>query len=141
MCLWWKCADCGQEFHNVQFYSDNEHCPECRSIKVYCMEDEEVSKFTPRPWEVVRNPSWLVKVDVKSKDGSIAFVSSLSEEDARLISAAPDMYEALEEVLMQIGAVAELMPDKIIDTHSWCDLGVAVESARESLAKARGEKC
>lgn len=41
MCNWWKCADCEQEFEFPQRHSDNEHCPECRSIAVYCMEDEE----------------------------------------------------------------------------------------------------
>lgn len=44
---WWRCKACDSEFDNPQMYSDNEHCPECRSIDVVCVDDEEATVCQP----------------------------------------------------------------------------------------------
>ena len=56
-----------------------------------------MSKHTPGPWETRRSPAWSKDVDI-GKIGvfqNLAFVSSLNEDDARLIAAAPELLEAL----------------------------------------------
>lgn len=89
-----------------------------------------MSKHTPGPWEV----SKMTPVRVDTQDGSIVVnwtcnkddgkTDRLAEANARLIAAAPLMYEALEEV---VGAFA----DGEVDSH-------IIEIARAALQAAKG---
>ena len=66
------------------------------------------SKFTPGPWIVVRD-HWDINVQCKASVSGLPFavtpICIIEQEgeyglfDARLIAAAPDMYEALNEML------------------------------------------
>ena len=65
-----------------------------------------MSKFTPGPW-VVNKDEWGIRVHCKDSPSGLPFaVTPICEieqdgeeglSDARLISAAPDLYEALKE--------------------------------------------
>lgn len=90
---------------------------------------------TPRPWnkaaiyELLRyarkvGGQWD-DVDLWPKDDSL---NMPDEHDADLVAAAPDLYEALQDLLSRVAN------DK--DAHSWwCD---AQEKAIKALSKARG---
>jgi hypothetical protein len=71
-----------------------------------------VSNFTPGPWEIVRNEEFDKVLNIHTKQGSpivnVAAGFSWRNADegsanANLISAAPDMYEALMMVVSYLG--------------------------------------
>jgi hypothetical protein len=73
---------------------------------------------TPGPWEARRNPAWSKDVDIGQvgKFQNLAFVSSLNEDDARLIAAAPDLLEALKECYKVLTLEKVFNPD-----YGWGD--------------------
>lgn len=97
--------------------------------------------FTPGPWEVIKHERFPFEREVKSEDGYICDMEGLSDSDmptveanARLIAAAPEMYEALKRL------VSDFECDYVLD-------GVVVDDpptvwvsgyniARAALAKA-----
>jgi hypothetical protein len=89
-----------------------------------------MSKHTPGPW--VYDGCWQ---DIVSCDGKIIAFASLdgeqSEYDARLIAAAPELLEALEELSLLMDDVrnGEYTPDHL-----------TTQPARAAIAKAKGEK-
>lgn len=95
------------------------------------------AKFTPGPWSCQ-----LVNVQhsISCKSGAIAYTRCLVDDiqdaaNASLIAAAPDMYEALRELVDDVCDRVDL------DSPS-CNPGIktAVKFARAALAKAvRGE--
>lgn len=66
-----------------------------------------MTKFTPGPWEWDWDTGWLVHPDEHDEDAGtiilelldkyILIQDAVGKADARLIAAAPDMFEALEE--------------------------------------------
>ena len=95
------------------------------------------TKHTPGPWKVLSEEA----IRIKSQDGSLlAMLHHLRgvhgvngripiEEvhaNARLIAAAPELLEALKELL------------GLAERHGW--LHVAVNNARAAIAKAEGEE-
>ena len=96
------------------------------------------TKFTPGPW-VVKNDDWGIHVQCKDSVSGLSFaVTPICEveqeedtggiDDAHLIAAAPDMYEALEALLSL--------------RHNQCGCGSAdclCDRALAALKKARGE--
>jgi len=92
------------------------------------------TKFTPGPWEVHHG------VDVTGYP--VFYIHGFSGPEKRdketldanthLIAAAPELYEALDEVLRSLSnpALADYLDDE--------DLG-RIESAKAALAKANGE--
>lgn len=54
-----------------------------------------MSAHTPGPWHIERSGGGWVR-EVTNKDGRAICYGSIEDADARLISAAPDMYEALK---------------------------------------------
>lgn len=93
------------------------------------------TKFTPGPWRYV---PWHVEEGppaVRSSEDWIVCTTA-SDDDARLIAAAPEMYEALE-------TVAQLLRDHHADQGAedgWQneELRDAWVAARDALAKAEG---
>lgn len=101
------------------------------------------TKFTPGPWRTVRPSDNPTKLYVRDCGGLIAegpFPSHYEGQDerfakevdqyeanARLIAAAPELYEALDQILDDMGN----------DGLSCCQ--AAKDQARAALAKARGE--
>ena len=97
------------------------------------------TKFTPGPWELVSlsgygNPFSLRMpyiADMAKPDQTHYGVQSIRRrEDAYLIAAAPELYEALEETERYFSDADGLDEDEYIYRHR----------VRAALAKARGEK-
>ena len=91
-----------------------------------------MSGFTPGPWEWYNNLSGE-KIGISDGVKDVLYVNHSEsiviprEKDAHLIAAAPDLYEALSDLV----GILEL------DTRSY--VVEAIRSARAALAKARGE--
>ena len=83
--------------------------------------------YTPGQWETRRNLAWSKDIDVCqiNKFQTLAFASSLNEDDARLIAAAPELLEALKSALQT--AEFERHPHR-----GWQD------EAKAAIAKAEG---
>lgn len=108
------------------------------------------TKFTPGPWAVrydyvVQAPSFddgrLVPVAQPygvNSDGTDLFAN------ARLIAAAPELYEALDQLLTDMLIAQGNMRDAAKHDPRWEGCAEAiqprVDAARAALAKARGEK-
>lgn len=56
-----------------------------------------MSAHTPGPWHIERSGGGWVR-EVTNKDGRAICYGSIEDADASLISASPDMYEALKEL-------------------------------------------
>jgi len=92
------------------------------------------TKFTPGPWEwdgdvwdydYAEEAPWLI-----GKDNQIIIkgeIDCANKANAHLIAAAPDLYEAIKELLYALQ-----------DDDNWRTSGV-YEDAENALAKARGE--
>ena len=102
------------------------------------------SKHTPGPWVVNASENGLVWVDGDSETVSICdlyhrhkdgeFISKENvKANARLISAAPDMYEALADLLSSL----EVVWSKGFAARE--DLEPEIKFARAALSKAEGE--
>lgn len=93
------------------------------------------TKFTPGAWTVGLNYEQMpVGFHISDKSGSIILSDDVapSDEVMFLISAAPDLYNAIEEVLYHL----------VGEKGAWSgyDEGTGVNVALKALAKARGEK-
>lgn len=86
---------------------------------------------TPGPWRLERDyngvPEFVLGGDTCVCDFGI---EAPKPEDARLIAAAPELYEALEAAYMVLGPQKSRFKDYVD----------AVTLARAALAKARGEE-
>jgi hypothetical protein len=84
--------------------------------------------YTPGPWRVRRsNHSDKYRYVQIGKDANYTTLDLLAA-DARLISAAPDLYEALKEIV------------DAADGAGWDQLDPMFTRARSALKKARGER-
>jgi hypothetical protein len=92
---------------------------------------------TPGKWEVCKNFAWAKKIDIRRAGDwrNIAFVSSLNEDDARLIAAAPEMLAALKEFILWEQSSKE--HGKPRDSNI---LISALTKAYSSIRAAEGEK-
>ena len=93
---------------------------------------------TPGPWEYHDDPN-SVTIDIYPKKRPSLPIGTIyktrgrpSKANAHMIAAAPDLYEALEEAVLQI----EYLEDKFSHTGTGTS-GLA--RIRAALAKARGE--
>ena len=90
--------------------------------------------YTPGQWETRRNLAWSKDIDVCqiNKFQTLAFVSSLNEDDARLIAAAPELLEACRMVTM-LDKIGGMLPGvrEMID--------MVIKHAKAAIAKAEGE--
>ena len=94
-------------------------------------------KFTPGPWIAHKLPKtdWLPgRWEIHySKDGECVAEIVHEDADARLIAAAPDMYEALKKAdfaIMQVPAVSEGVSSLLVEAAAFIS---------EALRKAEGE--
>lgn len=98
-----------------------------------------MSGFTPGPWVVERADDAYCIANV----GNLVIMPCAgkvkhdnAEADARLISAAPDLLEALEDIANDYAERFDM------DSQSTNPgMKVVVENARAALAKARGTPC
>jgi len=97
------------------------------------------TKFTPGPWSFVKNEGvgdpWFTVLsgswDVARNQHSNRDLKT-EKANAHLITAAPDLYEALIDLLAEQNG-----PPLIHHQESW---ERAMDHARSALAKARGEE-
>lgn len=107
--------------------SRDPHCPVCDAIDAL-KEGEMSEKHTPKPWTRGEG-AWSSHVIAPSKFEThplAVFSGRGRDEDdanAQLTAAAPDLLEALEDLLAQVGRSDAIDTDK----------------AREAVRKARGE--
>jgi len=91
------------------------------------------STHTPGPWIV---PDGGIRPTVYTEDGqhiaTLYDCGDVMEANARLIAAAPDMYDALKALFDEDGPVRVTVAGKLID------LVAVVDRARAALAKAEG---
>lgn len=95
-----------------------------------------MSKFIKGPWSIIegtfRTP-YIVSLDEGFKVATVPLIKGFYEEinaNAHLISAAPEMYEAIEKTLLALDGLIK------IDTKN--ELKEARILMIEALAKARG---
>ena len=85
-------------------------------------------KYTPGPWKVRRSHySDSYRYVQIGKEREYTTLDLLAA-DARLISVAPDLYEALKEIV------------DAADGAGWTQLDATFTRARAALKKARGER-
>jgi hypothetical protein len=84
----------------------------------------KITKFTKGIWDWEHDESTASMIQIDSDIGC-SICRLQSENDAYLISAAPEMYAELESIAISME----------------CSHGVDTESIFELLAKARGELC
>jgi hypothetical protein len=103
------------------------------------------AKFTPGPW-VVKKDDWGIRVQCKESVSGLSFaftpICEIYQEedtggidDANLIAAAPDMYEALEAISGS-GCFCSLSIGNPMTGGNHSD---ACKKATAALKKARGE--
>lgn len=93
------------------------------------------TKFTPGPWKVAEGGTRIVAGQFTFFLG--AKIGAYPEEwqaDARLIAAAPRLYEALEKALPYLRSHMALTPDDGPGDR------IALDFAEAALAEARGEE-
>lgn len=100
---------------------------------------EELASHTPGPWSakdgyVWSNPIGSNLVACCNKLGK----QELANANARLIAAAPDMYEALIEMTNLVDWFLEAYQDEI-SLHGKEETQTKVQKARVAIAKARGQ--
>ena len=83
-----------------------------------------MSEYTPKPW---RYRGYEVMAGKPHPDGTHIVAMVTTEADGHLIAAAPDMLEALEEVLLHTRHAT--LSDDALD---------ALDTAGEAVAKAKG---
>jgi len=99
-----------------------------------------MSKFTPGPWGIAQNAMehWMVTAaDSEHHRGyiaSLATTNTQSEANARLIAAAPQMLEALEE-LVELKERRHSLPVEIYQESR----EKAWNKCRAAIAAAKGE--
>ena len=92
-----------------------------------------MAKHTPGPWEYLPAAGGLCGA-ITTKTGWICdFIECPSTEDARLMAAAPELLEALEQLVMINKIYSE---DKEHD-FAWAEM----QNAKQVIAKAKGEQC
>ena len=99
-------------------------------------------KFTPGPWFAIQHPygamPWVVRSEAtrtpKNFIGDKVAASILSEHDARLIAAAPDLLAALDdasEFVFELFYSGTYIPEDRVKS--------AMRKYRAAIAKARGQ--
>ncbi len=96
-----------------------------------------MADFTPGPWRIVsRKNAQLPNEWLGIRSGTLMFAAADLERDARLIAAAPELYEALEEAHLFLCYITEENTDARNDEDLLVWHG---DRLRTALAKARGE--
>ena len=93
-------------------------------------------KFTPGPWKEYYNRD-LTRFDICQAETLDIVGHANDRHDARLIAAAPEMYEALQAMksaMLDVLDVSDL-PDDILTAAD-----DALEKAEKAMQKARGEE-
>ena len=103
------------------------------------MTEKQVT-HTPGPWELVQERDYL---NLQEKDTNLVIAQFMgaSDEDARLIAAAPEMHEVLKEIfrLSEIGLSQGILYGKPLVTEMGTENIHTHEKVRAILRKVEGE--
>ncbi|MDL2169592.1 hypothetical protein [Asaia sp. HumB] len=111
-------------------------------------------KWAPGPWKVaLTNPRWImnrnniiaeIEDEIRGRHAKEQMAAN-----ARLIAAAPELAEALEDLVSEFGCTLELLDrngpsltcadGEFIHASAFYDRREALDRARAALAKAKGE--
>lgn len=97
------------------------------------------AQHTPGPWAYVRNPEstrWIIDSEPAHAIACTAGFEPDNEANARLIAAAPELLEALEELAERAGAFN--VSGVYFDEPSMTAEVAALQKAYAAIAKARG---
>jgi hypothetical protein len=96
-----------------------------------------VSSHTPGPWAYRQSHSDTCDLEVLDSDGNVVAgeYGVREQANARLIAAAPELYEALSKIEKRLFAFGHVQTN--LDRH---DVASMLDVARGALAKARGEQ-
>ena len=95
------------------------------------------TEFTPGPWDYTDGVVWGVQPD-QYGDPEQFKIAECSSTDARLIAAAPDMYESLKEVLRYTKEGGARTISEAMDSTAWIDR--IKEQINAAIAKAEGNQ-
>ena len=99
----------------------------------------EKTRYTPGPWQPVNTGEfgWTVMMPARTghplRGASLQTYTMLDEADARLIAAAPDLYEALEAATNDLSV---LMGDGSLPERHKLAIGWTIDKCRAALDKA-----
>ena len=93
--------------------------------------------ISPAPWKYIgyhyhKNGEYIHVGEVRVKCGKRKVVVDIAQPDARLIAAAPELYEALAALLNCAEKEAPFTTDS--------GMSIAIDMARKAIEKAGGEK-
>ena len=95
-------------------------------------------QHTPGPWRVYQSKRFPT-IAINGDKGSVRVANTYGELDfqrqmanARLIAAAPAMYEALEDALNTLKAVRHFLHDHELDSIEYAELALAAASGEAS---------
>lgn len=99
------------------------------------------TKWTPGPWEwqelMPEDKDWGM-CEITASDDNFVCTAVIGVDNARLISAAPDMAEALQASTKLIDSILIASGEAMIETFVQ-KLAAQIGTNRAALAKARGE--
>lgn len=102
-------------------------------------ESKHTHTHTPGPWRVAKTALGQTVIDAESIGEIVCRIEEWSPEqdaaDARLIAAAPDMFEALRAVLPVLEAVQRQYA-QLAKSHGMGGDGPVLEAVRAALSKA-----
>ena len=99
------------------------------------------SGHTPGPWFAVdRGIGWMVCREQGNLETQINdhFRETFSEQDARLIAAAPDLLEALRDLIFTASKLWDELPKPIMSGPGLTVTHPTIENAKAVLAKSTG---
>lgn len=93
-------------------------------------------KHTPGPWRAERHVTWWVTSDYGEICEIMPWSNECDKQDAHLIAAAPDMYEALRKLEYWFDTDQEILDAMSADSRR--DHLEKLEMIRAAIAKAEG---
>jgi hypothetical protein len=103
-----------------------------------------MSKHTPGPWTTIHQDQRVVAAPVGKIRPTVAeCISSLIEyserkANARLIAAAPELLEALKDMLAEFDTILDEVKDSFSDQGIWEKTDICRSCVVELIAKAEG---
>ena len=102
-------------------------------------------RHTPGPWRVSSKSKYLVRTDdfrvcQVFKSNSNPSLNEAAMADAQLISAAPELLQALKCALADLEGSLQAHEQGDCHSHDWKAHQLSIEESRAAIAKATGDK-
>lgn len=100
-------------------------------------------QFTPGPWAASEHADSAGRIGVGQINNTFDIAKVFGQENARLIAAAPDMYEALTALIDGLIAIDDIVGMSIMDAHSKQCIKMIRDGASalavKAISKANGD--